>query len=197
MDAEGARGPVGLYESVPRGIIPLEGFRVPRSVARALRRHADEPRVDAAFTRVVAACARDRDGVWLTPRLEAAYARLHRLGVAHSVEAWRDGRLVAGLFGVALGGLFTSESMFHTAPDAGHLPLVHTARLLNEGGFTLWDVQTVSPHLARFGAVGIDPHEYRRRLARALPRRAVFPPGTNSRTGPRWGAGPRGARPAG
>ena len=172
MDTPGASGPVGLYECDPRGVMPIEGFRVPRSVDRGLRRGGYEIRLDGDFDGVAAECA-DRPGeaVWLTPRLLAAYGRLHRLGVAHSVEAWRDGSLRGGLFGVALGGLFTSESMFHRAPDAGSAALVATAAMLREAGFALWDIQMTSPHTERFGAEGIAPAEYRRRLRRALKAR--------------------------
>lgn len=174
MDAEGATGPVGLYECDPRAVMPIEGFRVPRSVRRALRRGRYAIRVDAAFAEVVAGCAGRREGVWLTPRLGAAYIRLHRLGLAHSVEAWDAGGLRGGLFGVALGGLFTSESMFHRATDAGNAALVGAARLLAEGGFALWDVQMATEHTRRFGAEEISPADYRRRLRAALAVEAVL-----------------------
>jgi leucyl/phenylalanyl-tRNA---protein transferase len=168
MDEAGARGAVGLYETDPRAVMPIEGFRVPASVRRGLRRRAYEIRLDAAFDEVVAACAKDREGVWLTPRLGDAYRTLHGLGVAHSVEAWSGGRLAGGLFGVALGGLFTSESMFHREPDAGNAALVGAAGLLAERGFVLWDIQMTSPHTARFGAEELDPRAYRARLRSAL-----------------------------
>lgn len=172
MDEPGAAGPVAMYEADPRGVIPVDGFRTPRSVRRALRGAPYEIRVDASFDAVAAACAvRPGEGVWLTPRLARAYGTLYRLGVAHSVEAWRDGRLCGGLFGVALGGLFSSESMFHRAPDAGNAVLVGTVALLRRAGFSLWDIQVTSPHTERFGAVGITPAEYRRRLRRALGER--------------------------
>ena len=177
MDEVGARGAVGLYEADPRAVMPIHGFRVPASVRRALRRRAYEIRVDAAFDDVVAACAEDREGVWLTPRLGEAYGALHRLGLAHSVEAWSGGRLAGGLFGVALGGLFTSESMFHREPDAGNAALVGAAVLLAERGFTLWDIQMGSPHTARFGAVDIGRGEYLARLNGALALdRSLNPP---------------------
>jgi leucyl/phenylalanyl-tRNA--protein transferase len=170
MDTPGRRGPVELFEADPRSVIPIDAFRTPRSVRRALAREPYEVRVDAAFDRVAAACAERRDGVWLTPRLVRAYIGLHRAGRAHSVETWRDGRLCGGLFGVALGGLFSSESMFHRAPDAGNAVLVATAALLARSGFTLWDIQAASEHTLRFGAVQISPDEYRRRLADAVAR---------------------------
>jgi leucyl/phenylalanyl-tRNA--protein transferase len=168
MDEPGATGPVGMFESDPRGVMPIEGFSVPRSVRRALR-VPYEVRLDTAFSEVARLCAeREEDGVWLTPRLVRAYERLHLLGHAHSVETWRDGRLCGGLFGVALGAMFTSETMFHRAPDAGNAALVATAGILARAGFTLWDVQVTSEHTVRFGAEEIAPAEYRRRLRRAL-----------------------------
>jgi leucyl/phenylalanyl-tRNA--protein transferase len=174
MDEEGERGPVGFYEAEPRAVMPIAAFRVPRSVARASRRRRYEIRVDADFPSVARACAGERTGTWLTPRLVEAYVRLHRLGHAHSVESWRDGRLVGGLFGVALGGLFTSESMFHAAPDAGSLALVAAAARLAERGFVLWDVQQLTPHVARFGAHLVSGRDYRARLAQALALRRSF-----------------------
>jgi len=169
MDEPGASGPVGLFEADPRGVMPIEAFRVPRSVARGLRRAGYEIRLDAAFPQVAAGCAvRPGEPTWLTPRLVAAYERLHGIGVAHSVEAWREGRLRGGLFGVALGGLFTSESMFHRAPDAGNAALVATARMLRAAGYALWDIQMTSPHTARFGALDVAPRAYQRRLREAL-----------------------------
>ena len=169
MDEVGARGAVGLYTCDPRGVLPIDGFRVPRSVRRALAARPYAIRVDTAFAELAAACAGPRaGGVWLTPRLVAAYVRLHRAGWAHSVEAWDGDRLVGGLFGVALGGLFTSETMFHRAPDAGNAALVGAAGLLADAGFVLWDIQMTSPHTRRFGALAIPPEEYLRRLAAAL-----------------------------
>lgn len=170
MDDESARGPVGFYEADPRAVMPVEGFRVPRSVARGLRRAGYAIRVDAAFDEVAAACAGEREGVWLTPRLVRAYGRLHRAGHAHSVEAWRDGRLCGGLFGVCLGGMFTSESMFHREPEAGNAALVGAAGVLLRLGAVLWDIQMASEHTRRFGAREVTAREYARMLARALGR---------------------------
>ena len=168
MDEEGASGPVGLFEADPRAVMPIEGFRVPPSVRRGLRRGGYSIRLDAAFDAVVAECAGDRDGVWLTPRLQAAFEELHRLGLAHSVEAWDGEGLQGGLFGVALGGLFTSESMFHRSTDAGSAALVGAAQVLREARFRLWDIQMASDHTRRFGAVEIGRGEYLRLLGEAL-----------------------------
>lgn len=169
MDEAGASGPVGFFEADPRGVLPIAGFRVPRSVRRALRSRPYEIRVDAAFDQVVAGCAvRPGQGIWLTPRLMRGYARLHAAGIAHSVEAWSEGRLQGGLFGVALGAMFTSESMFHRAPDAGSAALVATAQMLEAGGYRLWDIQMTSPHTRRFGAHDMPREAFRARLADAL-----------------------------
>lgn len=168
MDRPGAVGPVPFYEADPRALLQPADFRVPRSVRRALRRERYEIRVDGDFAAVTAACAAGRPDVWLTPRLARAYVDLHRAGHAHSVEAWRDGQLAGGLFGVALGGLFTSESMFHRRPDAGNAALVATAAILERAGFVLWDIQMSSSHTRRFGAVEVDGPAYLRRLEAAL-----------------------------
>lgn len=174
MDELGDDGPIGMFEADPRGVMPIAGFRVPRSVRRALQARPYEVRVDGAFTEVVARCAeRSGDGVWLTPRLGAAYGELHRRGFAHSIETWREGRLCGGLFGVALGGMFSSESMFHNAPDAGNAALAATAVLLATAGFSLWDIQVTSAHTVRFGAEAVAPREYRLFLERALGERPL------------------------
>ena len=175
MDTEGGEAPIGLYYADPRAVLPVGGLRVPRSVRRALRRPGFEVRIDGDFRRVVEECALRRDdGVWLTPRLAEAYLALHEAGWAHSVEVWRDGALAGGLFGVALGGLYTSESMFHRVPDAGNVALVATAAHLTARGYVLWDIQTATAHTARFGAERVPHAVYRRRLREALRLRRHF-----------------------
>ncbi len=172
MDVDGR---IGFYECDPRTVIPIDGFRLPRSVSRALRGTVFEVRFDTAFEEVVAACGGERQGgAWLSRRLADAYLEAHAAGFAHSVEIWCGGRLAGGLFGVAIGGLFTSESMFHRVSDAGSAALVATHAHLAARDFTLWDIQMSSPHTARFGAVDLTPEEYRLRLADALPLRRSF-----------------------
>lgn len=170
MDIDGR---VGFYGCDPRGVIPLDGFRIPRSVMRALRRGEFTVRVDHAFDDVVDACGGARhDGEWLSARLAGRYRELHESGLAHSVEIWRGDALVGGLFGIAVGGLFTSESMFHRASDAGSAALVATHRHLVERGFTLWDIQMTSEHTQRFGAIEIAGDDYLVRLRGALATQA-------------------------
>lgn len=169
--------PVEFYEADPRAVIPVDGFRVPRSVARAVRRGDYLVRVDTAVREVLEACAEREEGTWLSPRLVDAYAALHAAGHCHTVECWdREGRLAGGLFGVTLGGLFTSESMFHRAPDAGNVAVVATAQRLRERGYLLWDIQMATEHTSRFGAELVDREEYRRRLRAALAVRRRFTP---------------------
>ena len=154
----------------PRGILPLDGLRVSRSLRRSCARY--EVRVDTAFDAVIAACADPRrEHGWIDDRIAEAYRRLHRLGWAHSVEAWTpEGELAGGLYGVAIGGLFAGESMFHHRPDASKVALVHLVDLLLDGGASLLDVQWTTDHLRSLGAVDIARSEYLDRLADALTR---------------------------
>jgi len=164
------RGPVGWWSPDPRGVIPLDRLHVSRSLRRACRNH--EVRVDTAFARVVHHCADPRrPHGWITPRMRAAYERLHELGWAHSVETWdRSGELVGGVFGVAVGGLFAGESMFHLTRDASKVALVALVGLLRDehAADRLFDVQWTTPHLCSLGAEDISRPEYLSRLQRAL-----------------------------
>ena len=154
----------------PRGILPLDGLRVSLSLRRSCARY--EVRVDTAFDAVIDACADPRrEHGWIDDRIAEAYRRLHRLGWAHSVEAWTpEGELAGGLYGVAIGGLFAGESMFHHRPDASKVALVHLVDLLVDGGASLLDVQWTTDHLRSLGAVDIARSEYLDRLADALTR---------------------------
>jgi len=169
------RGSLGWWSPDPRGVLPLDGLRVSRSLRRSRRRFLI--RVDTAFDEVVAACGTPgRPGRWITPRIAAAYHELFRLGWAHSVECWREGRLVGGLYGVAVGGLFAGESMFHRETDASKVALVGLVEILRADGDErrLLDVQWSTPHLASLGATEVARGEYLARLGRAL--RAPEPP---------------------
>lgn len=173
---EDAHGPVPYYESDPRAVIPVDAARVPRSVARGIARTGYAVRIDTAADAVLDACAR-RNDTWLSPRLVGAYLDLHAAGFLHTVEAWNGPRLVGGLFGVALGGLFTSESMFHTATEGGNTVLVATAGHLASRGYVLWDIQMATEHTMRFGTRLLPRDEYRERLELAirLPRTFTGP----------------------
>ncbi len=151
----------------PRGILPLDAFHVPRSVARLVRQERFEVTADEAFGAVIRACA-DREETWLSAELIAAYERLHVLGHAHSIECWHGGELAGGLYGVALGGAFFGESMFHRVRDASKVALVHLVHRLRRGGFVLLDTQYRTEHLARFGGIEIPREDYLRRLRQAL-----------------------------
>ncbi len=171
MRLYGTSGPLGWWSPDPRGVLPPTGLRVSRSLRRSLRRYRTT--VDTAFADVVAGCADERrPGKWITDEIRAAYLELHRLGWAHSVEAWTpDGQLVGGLYGVAVGGLFAGESMFARATDASKVALVRLADLLTVDGCSerLLDVQWCTAHLARLGCVEVSRRRYLRELDRVLP----------------------------
>ncbi len=163
------RGPLGWWSPDPRGVLPLDGLRVSRSLRRSCSRYTIT--IDQAFAQTVSACADGRrPGRWITPRIAEAYRRLYDLGWAHSVECWLDGRLAGGLYGVSVGGLFAGESMFHRERDASKAALVALVRILAADGDQrrLLDVQWRTDHLASLGGVEIPRDEYRRRLAPAL-----------------------------
>ena len=154
-----------------RGIIPLDGFRIGRRLARTVRADAFDVRVDHDFDAVIAGCAaprRDRDRTWISERIRRLYGELFDLGQCHTVETYRAGRLVGGLYGVRLGAAFFGESMFHRERDASKVALVHLVARLKRGGFRLLDTQFVTQHLAQFGAVEVPRREYKRLLAAAL-----------------------------
>jgi leucyl/phenylalanyl-tRNA---protein transferase len=151
----------------PRGVLPLDAFHVPARLERVRRRAVFDVRVDSAFAAVVRACAERRD-TWISDTIFRSYATLHMLGHAHSVECWRDGRLVGGLYGVALGGAFFGESMFHTETDASKVALCALVDRLRSREFALLDIQWVTPHLRQFGAIEVRRADNLRRLAAAL-----------------------------
>jgi leucyl/phenylalanyl-tRNA---protein transferase len=159
---------LGWWSPDPRGVLPLDGLRVSRSLRRSARRY--EVRIDTAFRDVVTACATTRRrGGWITPAFIAAYDRLHELGWTHSVEAWTDdGQLAGALYGVAIGGLFAGESMFHRRTDASKVALLGLVDQLRASGMTLLDVQWQTPHLATLGAIEVPRARYLALLQEAL-----------------------------
>lgn len=160
-------GELGWFSPDPRGVLPLDEFHVPHGLKRALRRAPYEIRFNSAFSEVIAACARRKE-TWIDEEITESYTALHRLGCAHSVEAWAGGCLVGGLYGVSLGGAFFGESMFHTATDASKVALVALVARLRERGFMLLDTQWTTAHLRQFGAKEIPRLIYLQLLARAL-----------------------------
>jgi leucyl/phenylalanyl-tRNA--protein transferase len=169
-------GTIAWFSPDPRGVIPLDTFHVSSRLARVVRRGTFTIRIDHDFERVIRACA-DRGEVpstWISEEIVASYVELARLGLAHSVEAWQDGELAGGLYGVHIGGAFFGESMFHRVTDASKVALVALVERLRARGFTLLDTQWITPHLQRFGAVEIPRRQYLRRLADAIARPCRF-----------------------
>ena len=169
--------PVAWWTPDPRAVIELDRFHVPRRLQRTLRGGRFELTRDRDFAGVIHGCATAAGRVgetWLTPAMIRAYIRMHKLGHAHSVEAWQDGRLVGGTYGLAIAGLFAGESMFHRARDASKAALVHLVDHLRTRGYALLDIQQLTPHTARFGAIEIRRAEYLARLAKALTLKVTF-----------------------
>ncbi len=160
-------GRVEFYRSDPRSILELDALQVSKSLARVLRKGTYEVCVNRNFEAVIRACA-DRDRTWISGEIVRAFIEFHEVGKAHSVEAYRDGELAGGLYGVALGGAFMGESMFSRGRDASKVCLVHLVGRLKQRGYMLLDCQIQNDHLARMGAVEIPEREYLRRLRYAL-----------------------------
>ena len=177
MAEDADSGTIHWFDPDPRGILPLDAFHIPRRLRRVVRQAPYVVRVDAAFDLVLARCGPARPGgerTWMNDSIARTCRDLHRLGFAHSVEAWLDGELVGGLYGVALGGAFFGESMFSEADNASKVALVHLVARLVASGFTLLDTQFVTEHLRQFGAVEIPRSSYRRLLGAALASPARF-----------------------
>jgi leucyl/phenylalanyl-tRNA---protein transferase len=161
-----------------RGILPLDAFHVPHRLRRVVRQGRFEIRCDSAFEDVIRGCAEateKRPNTWINEEIVQLYAALFVRRAAHSVEAWQDGSLVGGLYGVSIGSAFFGESMFSRATDASKVALVHLAARLRLGGYRLLDIQFLTPHLARFGGVEVTRARYLRLLADALTYCASFP----------------------
>ena len=172
---EPGTGRVEWFTCDPRALVPLDArFRVARSLARTVRSGRFDVRVDTAFAKVIAACARDRapdNRNWIGSDIVRVYTELHRMGFAHSVEAWRDGQLVGGLYGVALKGAFFGESMFHVpgkGTDASKACLVHLVDRLRRGGYVLCDSQYSNEHMTQFGTYEVPARDYARMLEDAI-----------------------------
>ena len=156
----------------PRAILPLEDFHVPHALRRLMRKKVFETTMDNAFSKVLEECAK-REDTWINLEIIESYTQLHELGCAHSVEAWKEGTLAGGLYGVAIGSVFFGESMFHRITDASKIALVALVEHLRAQKFALLDTQWLTPHLQQFGGIEISRDHYLRLLRRAveLPRR--------------------------
>lgn len=173
--ADARLGEIRWYSPDPRAIIPLDRFKVSRSLRQALRKKLFEIRENTAFEEVIRNCA-SRSETWISEEIIRSYLELHRLGNAHSIEAWREGVLAGGLYGVALSGAFFGESMFSSRRDASKVALVHLVERLRSRGFALLDTQFITPHLAGFGAVEISRETYLDLLSRAIMKHVTFYP---------------------
>ena len=158
---------IGWFSPDPRAIIPLENFHVPHDLRRLARKNVFEIKIDNSFGEVIRGCAKRKD-TWINPEIIESYQQLHELGHAHSVEAWTGNKLVGGLYGVAVGGVFFGESMFHRVRDASKIALVGLVERLRARKFVLLDTQWVTPHLEQFGAVEIPRSQYLKLLGRAV-----------------------------
>jgi len=170
-------GTLAWWSPDPRAIVPLDAVHLPRRLARTCRQGRFTVEIDRAFDAVIRHCATvdDRtDGTWITRGIERSYGQLHEAGIAHSVEVRHAGQLVGGLYGVALGGMFAAESMFHLEPDASNVALVHLFERLRGHGFQLLDIQQLTSHLKRFGAIEIPRAAFLARLNEALAVEASF-----------------------
>ncbi len=170
-------GVIRWYTADPRGILPLDSFHIPGTLRQTVRQGRFDIRINHDFPATMRACGtarREEGGTWINERLIDAYIQLHRLGFAHSVEAWQNDRLVGGLYGVSLGGAFFGESMFHTVRDASKVALVHLVQRLIDRGYTLLDTQATTSHLKRFGAIDIPAKDYLKRLKDALTKQCRF-----------------------
>jgi leucyl/phenylalanyl-tRNA--protein transferase len=158
---------IAWFSPDPRAVLPLNRFHVPHDLRRVQRKQAFEIKIDNHFGDVIRACAQRKD-TWINQEIIESYDRLHKLGFAHSVEAWSNGKLAGGLYGVAIGGAFFGESMFHDVTDASKIALVALVERLLAKKFVLLDTQWLTPHLAQFGAVEIARAEYLHLLTRAV-----------------------------
>src|SRR5947207_7719490 len=160
-------GAIEWFSPDPRAILPLDNFHVPHALRRVLRKKVFEIKIDNRFSKVIEACAA-REDTWINREITESYTRLHELGYAHSVEAWSKNELAGGLYGVAIGGAFFGESMFHRVRDASKVALVALVEHLHVRKFALLDTQWLTPHLAQFGPIEISRTHYLRVLRRAL-----------------------------
>jgi leucyl/phenylalanyl-tRNA--protein transferase len=171
--ADSITGEIHWYSPDPRAIFDLDEFRIPRSLKSTLKKKVFEIRINQRFEEVMCCCAARKE-TWISEMIIGSYVRLHHLGIAHSVETWKEGELVGGLYGVSIRGAFFGESMFSRAGDASKIALEYLVERLKKNGFTLLDTQYITPHLRRFGAREISRQDYLKRLEKALDLNCSF-----------------------
>ncbi|MDA1274822.1 MAG: leucyl/phenylalanyl-tRNA--protein transferase [Verrucomicrobia bacterium] len=170
--------PITWWSPDPRAVLELDGFHISRSLERTLRKNKFRMTINAAFESVIAACSKPapgRESTWISLEMIHAYVRLHQAGIAHSIECWMDGELAGGVYGVAVGGAFCGESMFHRASDASKVALEFVVRHLKERGFVLFDIQMITPVTRQLGATLISRNVYLSRLREAVELPSRFP----------------------
>lgn len=160
-------GAIEWFSPDPRGILPLAEFHVPHGLQRTVRKNKFEIRCNTVFTEIMRRCA-ERSETWINEEIVESYTRLHEMGCAHSVEAWLEGKLAGGLYGVSIGGAFFGESMFHDVTDASKVALCALVNRLRAQKFLLLDTQWLTPHLQQFGAVEVSRRQYMHLLTRAV-----------------------------
>jgi leucyl/phenylalanyl-tRNA--protein transferase len=165
---------IGWYDPHERGILPIAGLHVPKKLRRTIKKQPYRITFDRAFEDVMRGCADVRPDTWINDEIIALYTALHKQGHAHSVEAWHEGKLVGGVYGIAMGGAFFGESMFSTATDASKIALVYLVARLWRQGFELFDTQFINEHIKQFGVYEIPRREYHRRLKKALAKEVSF-----------------------
>ncbi len=170
--AEKNDGEIFWYSPEPRAIIPLDNFKVSRSLRQILKKNIFEIRTDYSFEQVIRGCAR-REETWISEEIIRSYSELHHLGFAHTVEVWKNEKLAGGLYGVAVGAAFFGESMFSLEKNASKVALFYLIELLKKKQFELLDTQYITPHLQHFGAIEISKQEYLRKLAVAIAKKGV------------------------
>lgn len=173
MGREGSDTEIDWYSARLRGILPLDQFHLPRRVLRRIRAGSYEPRVNSAFVAVIDGCA-NRESTWINKTIRENFINLHNIGLAHSVEVWRDGNLTGGLYGLALGGAFFAESVYQSEPECMKMALHFCHRHLAAKGFLLWDVQFTNPFLMQFGCRQVSPKVYMQMLRDALAEPVSF-----------------------
>ena len=169
--------PILWWSLDPRAVIPLDGFYIGATLSKVLKRETFETRINTEFEKVMRACSVRPDGTdsgWITKEMISAYTKLHQLGYAHSIESWRNGKLVGGVYGIAIGGLFAGESMFYKEANASKVALVALVEQMKKSGLTLFDCQMVTEITKKMGAIEISREEYLKRLRHALSQNCKF-----------------------